>query len=441
VTGKDLSSIPIEVLEAARNRGILIHADIEAGTMETPEGKWAEKYIPDRLETSFEGSEFDEIDGLVYAGRYDIATVDEIMDIKTQSEKDILAWTIQLNLYGHFYADVKKLSVLWLPKSGNYERVPIAMLDDSRLKEIIDAYREKSRLTPQWLLELAPEAESLELVIYDKTIGALTTNARAILATVKKQLEGYSVEKYSGERIQEAKRDKAELNAAAKKLNDKRLELEREFNKPFAEFKDTIAEACEEIKKASIRIDLVVKEVEEKEKAEKRKQLEEAWTALKCDLFDLQKIWKPEWLNKGSKNKETIAEMSARIDKAKADLVVLDRIGEPEAQAHYLDTLDLEKALEYADRLKANRERLRAAEAEIASRKVVSLTEPQEAPKPAENATATPPNVPKEEPKRFELEILERRMIVRATLAQLIALSRWMNENGINFEKIEGGSF
>jgi hypothetical protein len=96
-----------------------------------------------------------------------------------------------------------------------------------------------------------------------------------------------------------------------------------------------------------------------------------------------------------------------------------------------LDTLDLEGALATADRIKANQERLEAAR-------------PPEVPGPVADATLTPPAHPEAPsgpaPRAAEPEeILERRMVVRATLAQLVALSRWMNDNGIDFEKIEGG--
>jgi hypothetical protein len=447
VTGKDLSDIPANVLDEARQRGNMIHADIEAGTMETPEAKWAEQFIPDRNETSFEGMEYAETNGLTYAGRYDIAIDGEIMDAKTQAEKDILGWTIQLNLYANFYSDPFNLSVLWVPKSGNFERVPIKNLSPAQLKEIADAYREGRRLPNDWLLDAPPEAASLELVIYNQTVGELTTNARAILAAVKKQLLGYKAENYTSDKIPEAKRDKAELNAAAKKLNDRRLELEREFNKPFAEFKDTITEACAEIKKASSLIDTVVKEVEDREKAEKRRQLEEAWNGFDCQLFGLEKIWRPEWLNKGYKNKDAVAEMAERIATAKADLSLLDRLGEPEAKAYYLSTLDMDSALKKADEIKANRERLAAIEK--AREEAARAENERKADEQPKNSTAAPPSAPKVETKAEALnirvvepeEILERRMVVRATLAQLIALSQWMNDNGINFKKIEGGSF
>jgi hypothetical protein len=330
--------------------------------------------------------------------------------------------------------------------------VPIKVLSEAQLKEIADAYRDGKTLPKDWLLDAPPAAESLELVIYNQTVGELTTNARAILAAVKKQLSGYKAENYTSDKIPEAKRDKAELNAAAKKLNDRRLELEREFNKPFSEFKDTITEACAEIKKASSLIDAVVKEVEDREKAEKRRQLEEAWVGFDCQLFSLEKIWRPEWLNKGAKNKDVIAEMAGRIATAKADLSLLDRLGEPEAKAYYLSTLDMDSALKKADEIKANRERLAAADearkAQEAARKAENERKAKEVAESVSDATTPPPEAPKIEPKAEALNIrvveepkdariLERKILVRGTLQQLVDLSQYMNANKIDYEKIK----
>jgi hypothetical protein len=146
--------------------------------------------------------------------------------------------------------------------------------------------------------------------------------------------------------------------------------------------------------------------------------------------------------------------MAERIAKAKADLAVLDRIGEPEAKAHYLDNLDLEDALAAADKIKENRARLMAIEetrkAQEAARRANAEKEAKEAadhalePVAARETAIEEPivlNLRQETVVPKTEEILERRMVVRGTLNQIIALSRFMNENGIDFEKIEGGSF
>lgn len=435
VTGKDFSKINPDVLRAAAGHGTLIHLDVSTKNYQTPEGKWIRDELADaKIKNEVVG--YTIVDGFAFAGTADIlnATEKSIDDIKTQSAKDLLSWTIQLNLYSLIFPGANQLRVFHTPKTGNYTIVPIALLAPEKNKEIINAYREGRTLDNSFLSAIErPESSSLDLVVSKYTVGELTTNAKEILATVKKNLANYKAENYSETNIADAKRDKAELNAAAKKLNDKRIELEREFNKPFEEFKATIAETCAAIKTASAQIDAVVREVDERERNEKRLLIEQFFAGLHCEYFALEQIFNAQWLNKGAKMKDIQAEILARMQKTKDDLVILDRINEPEAKAYYLQTLDLDSALRKADEIKASRERLAAIEK-------ASAAEPKPTPTP-EPEPEIPMDIPVElqeavsqEPKKPEL--LERTMWVRGTYEQIVALSNWMNTNGIEFRKL-----
>lgn len=449
VTGKNMSAIPPKVLATARERGEAIHKDVEEGRFETVEGQWIKAQLRGPAKHEVNGSGI--VAGLLFAGTCDILYDDQMIDdIKSQGERDILGWTIQLNLYRAIFKSLGALRVLHVPKSGDFHVVPIATLPDEKIEEVIAAYNEGRVLDASFLSVIEkPQGESLDLVVSKYTVGELTTNAKAILENVKRNLANYKPENYSEANIADAKRDKAELNAAAKKLNDKRLELEREFMKPFNEFKDTIAETCTVIKTTSAQIDNVVKAVEERERAEKQKLLVEAWDALDFTLVPLSKIWNPAWLNKTAKNKDTVQEMARIIDKIKQDLIVLDRINEPDAKAHYLDTLNLDSALQEADRIKANCERLATIERERKEReetaRATSLPQPEPAPEPEtgypvtetyQEAPVQDKLIPFGQESTPEPEILERKMRVWGTYEQIVALSDFMNNNGIEFEKL-----
>jgi len=446
VTGKDMLKIPPKYLQAARERGDAIHKDVEDGKFETAEGKWIKAQLRGPAKFEVKGSGI--VNGLLFAGTCDILYDDQMIDdIKSQGERDILGWTLQLNLYRAIFKSAGALRVLHCPKSGDFHVVPVVTLPDEKIAEVIDAYNEGRILDDSFLSVVEkPQSESLELVVSQYTVGQLTTNAKAILESVKRNLANYKAENYSEENIQDAKRDKAELNAAAKKLNDKRIELEREFVKPLNEFKDTVSETCAMIKTASTQIDSVVKAVEEREKAEKKKLLTESWDALDFTLVPFWKIWNPAWLNKTAKNKDTVQEMARIIDKIKQDLIVLDRIGEPDAKAHYLDTLNLDSALQEADRIKANRERLAKIDKErqekeearkLEEAKPVPAPAPVAAPEPvAEVIPQEAPLEPAIEETAMEPVLLERTMWVRGTYEQIVALGNFMNEHGIEFRKM-----
>jgi hypothetical protein len=305
------------------------------------------------------------------------------------------------------------------------------------------------------------ETPVLDLVVEEMNLGKLTTNAEALRDMVKGKLSGYSVENYSGDRIKEAKADKAELNAFAKRLNDKRLEFERMWMKPFEPFEAVVDETVRLIKAASSKIDEVVKDVEKGEKDEKRRLIDQFWAGQGCTLFRLNQIFDERWLNKSTKLSAVQDEIVERIKKVESDLGILDKIGVPEAKAYYLNCLDLNKAMAEADRIKANRERLAKVEQDrkdaeerraqeeadrLAAESqadpvlsplpvgvlVLSQTEPEGDPlPPIDSHPIDEMQSAPEPPKLYDLTLH-----FTATMDELTALRAYVDEHGLKYEKI-----
>ena len=207
-------------------------------------------------------------------------------------------------------------------------------------------------------------AQDLTLVIKEMTIGNLVTNATEIKAFVAEKLKEYSVEHY-GHDAKQAAKDKAELNAAAKKLNDERIALEKQWNKPFQEFKDIVSETTAMIKEASGKLDEIVKAKEAAEKAEKKEAIVKVWDSRNFTLVPLVRIFNPQWLNKTYKIAKVEADIDNLIQKITDDLAALEGFGDDTRTLKelYLTTLDLQDALKKGAELKANRERLQAVAA------------------------------------------------------------------------------
>lgn len=205
----------------------------------------------------------------------------------------------------------------------------------------------------------------LTLVVKEKTLGSLVTNALEIKDFVAAKLETYSVDNYQGDEKQAAK-DKAELNAAAKKLNDERIKLEKEFNAPFQEFKSIVDETCKMITSASAKLDAIVKEKERREKDAKRQEIQEIWNSKNFNLVNLDRIFNSKWLNKSVKMSAIEKEIDSIINSINTDLQTLDSYSEDTTQLKeiYLSTLSLQAALNKGAELKANRERIAAMEAQ-----------------------------------------------------------------------------
>ena len=272
------------------------------------------------------------------------------------------------------------------------------------------------------------EVKTLDLVITKFNLGELASNAQIVLATVKEKIKGYSADNYSEDNIDEAKRDKADLNAAAKKLNDVKIEYKKRWLKPFEDaFETPIVEAVNEIKTGSSRIDTVVRTVEDRAKEEKRKSLETFFNSLNCQYFTFDRIFNSQWLNKTFKAKDAEQEIKDKIAKVESDLAVLENVGEPDAKAYYLSTLDLNSALAEAGRIKKNREIL--AERERARVEAAPIVEAVRVDPVAPTVAAPTVETPK---------LYERRFVVRGTREQIVALGEYMNSNGIFYEKIEG---
>lgn len=205
----------------------------------------------------------------------------------------------------------------------------------------------------------------LELIVSEKTLGSLTTNAIQIRDMVKSTLPMYDISNYNDDNIDQAKRDKAALNKAAKLLNSKRLEIEKEFMKPFGEFKEVVAETVKLIGECSAKIDTVVKQNEQQYKDKKLAVIRSYFDDGNTNLIDFRKIFKQEWLNKSTSMKAVQADIETVFAKVDEDLETLKGFGGDDfdvLRTYYMDTMNIGNTIQYANRLKEQRERAQAAE-------------------------------------------------------------------------------
>lgn len=234
------------------------------------------------------------------------------------------------------------------------------------------------------------ETNPLTLIVKEKTLGNLVTNAKDIKAYVAEKLKEYSVE--NCESVKDAANKKAEINNAIKTLNDRRIALEKEWNLPFQEFKEIIAETTGMMKTVSSNLDAIVKEQENREKEAKKASIEKLWVAKRFNLVPLARIFNVKWLNKTTKLTSVDVELDDIIKRINGDLASLDAFGEDTATLKdlYLSTLNLQITLSKGAELKANRERLAAMEAQ---RKIEAEKEQEAIPAEITNKTVRPETV------------------------------------------------
>lgn len=281
--------------------------------------------------------------------------------------------------------------------------------------------------------------KDLTLDVRELTLGTLTTNALQLRDHVAETLERYTPENYSEDNVDQAKADRAILNKAAKELNDRRIQLERDWNAPLQEFKIIIGDTVKMISDGSAKIDAVVKGVESKAKAEKRSAIEELWDRKGITLIPLSKLWDDKWLNKTKRLPAIEKEIGEKLLKIEAELDTLAAVDTEDGdvlRAYYLDCLDLQRTLAYSATLKANRQRLQEEQARRQAEAEAQATREAYVAPTAEPAPTTPTTpTAYEAPEAVIPEVLERTMVVRGTREQLIALAEFMQAEGIWFKK------
>lgn len=272
--------------------------------------------------------------------------------------------------------------------------------------------------------------KELQLVISKQELGTLETNALAIKEKVKELLPNYDSKNYSSKNIDKAKEDKALLNKTSKVLNDKRIELEKEFMKPFESFKEIIKETTDLIKTASSQIDVIVKDVENKEKEEKKNEIIEIFNEKIKELSTLipfENIFDEKWLNKTAKMKDIENSLEIKLEQIRTDLITISELHskyEIELKNDYLKHFDLGLIIRKNSELMQKEEALKVQTEE--TKKVIEDEKNEKMQEMAEQVIASKET---DEVKTYTLEI-------SGTTNQLWALQKFLETNNMHFKKI-----
>ena len=287
----------------------------------------------------------------------------------------------------------------------------------------------------------------MELRVNEPQLPAeIVFNYDEIKLELAQTLQKYETAVYTADQMKLAKADKASLNKLRKALNDERIRREREYMKPFADFKQKINELISLIDKPVGLIDSQIKEYEEQKKQEKRKQIEEYFES-ECDFpewLKLEQIFVPVWLNATCSMKSIEGDLKAMQETIANDLAVLAEMPEFgfEATEVYKQTLKLAAAVNEGKRLadiqKRKEEAARAAELGKEVAKSVSDSISESVANAIESAGAVNPvtEIPAEpaadpvEPKQW---ISFRALL---TISQAKELRAFFDRNGIEFKAI-----
>jgi hypothetical protein len=207
----------------------------------------------------------------------------------------------------------------------------------------------------------------------------ISFNYEELKSALMEKVRVYETMVYTDADIKQAKSDKATLNKLKKALNDERIRREKEYMRPFNEFKAQINEIIGIVDRPIALIDTRVKEYEDGKKAEKREAIERYFVAIACapEWLSLDAIFNPRWMNTTFSMAEIEKEIDTRVEQIQQEMDTLRSLPEFgfEAQEVYKKTLDINKAIAEGKRLAEIQKRKAEYEAEQEKRRAAPPAE------------------------------------------------------------------
>lgn len=264
-------------------------------------------------------------------------------------------------------------------------------------------------------------------------------NYEAVKQWVQDGLKAYEGRVYTDETINEAKRDRANLNKLVKALDTKRKEIKAVYLEPYSLFEQQAKELTAIVEQQSKEIDAQVKAYDERRKQEKlekiKAELYEPMIGSLAELVPYKKLHDPKWLNVTASMAAVSSELAAKIDRIVIGLASIDKLALPEDVAAqvkgvFLERGDLSEAIAAKDRIMNERERLgryQAAQEAAESSKAPECenTLPQEKKSAGANLAD-----------EGEAETMQIDFRVWVTQPQMLALREFLVSNNIKYGKV-----
>ena len=270
---------------------------------------------------------------------------------------------------------------------------------------------------------------------------AVVWNYEALKKELTEQLQNYKGAVYAPDQISMAKADRAKLNKVSTALNDRKIDIKKQYLEPYSLFETQIKELVDMVKQCSDAIDAQVKAAEEAEKEKKQEEIQHIYVEQIGDLADLVSLEKlqsaigSKWLNKGTSFKAIEDEMQTKIAQVRTALTLLaddDAAITAEVKGRYLETLDLQTAVELKDRIHARNAAIAKQQAEAELRRAAAVNPVQVTPiqRPAV-VTPPAPQAVTAAPQKITISFR-----VEATPEQLTALKQFLINNQIKFGRV-----
>lgn len=185
---------------------------------------------------------------------------------------------------------------------------------------------------------------------------------------------------YSDAEISQAKKDRADLNKLKKAINDKRIAMEKEYMKPFNEFKDKVKEILDILEKPIASIDSQVKNYEAQVIENKKNAIQALFQRISpYSWIKLELIQNQKWLNSSVSLKAIEEEMQMQFNMISVDLKSIENLEyKEEALEMYKKTLSMNAALSRVADLKELDKALAEQKARVEAKQEKPVEVPEE---------------------------------------------------------------
>lgn len=309
--------------------------------------------------------------------------------------------------------------------------------------------------------------DDMSLIIQDPAGGeflrSIRWNKQELVNSVNLVVEQYKGLVYTDKDMKMAKADRAKLNALKKDISDRRIEVKNAIMAPYSQFEKEVKEVVELIDEPLSMIDSQIKEYEHRKKEEKRSELNTYFDQIigDKDFPKFEDVFDEKMLNSSMSISKAKEAMDDRLMRISNDLKAIEAfaLGFPEAAKDiYKKTKDLSKALEEDKRLyrlEEERKEREEAERRKIETEVLKDNENEEQPAPTSEigkvidgiqresfSRAASQTASEEEPKDVDAPTKREKQYktsftVYGTKEQIMAVKRFMEENGIKFGKVE----
>lgn len=257
-------------------------------------------------------------------------------------------------------------------------------------------------------------------------------NNEELKAEIAEKMQEYKSLAFTEDTIKEARADRAKLNKLRTAFEDERKRIKKLCMAPYDEFEKQVKELIALIDEPIRLIDSQIKEVEEKRRDDKRKEIETLFPAIGFqDFVTLDMIWDEKWLNATVSMTKIEEQMKSRMYQIGDDVFAIHSLPEFsfEAMEVYKKSLDLTRAIQEGQRL-----------SEIQKRKAAYEEEQRRKEEAARQEAIQPVNKPEpeqSEAKEENVELLQLDFRVWGTREQIIGLRQYLIDNKIEFGKVE----